>query len=132
MNLKRDKDYMTTFTCLVTHGPHQGQHSYSALLFCIAAVQQGHKINQVFFYADAVVHGNAHLDIPSDEFNMQQRWQAFASEHSIPLVICTTVASRHGVHECVHESASLASGFVASGLTEYMESVVTSERLVQF
>ena len=119
---------MSSFTCLVVHGPHQGQHSYSALQFCRAALQQGHQVRQVFFYGDAVAHGNAHLEIPSDEINMQQRWQAFADEHNIPLVICATVASRHGIDE----SKNLASGFVASGLTEYMEAVVDSDRLVQF
>lgn len=119
---------MTTFTCLVAHGPQQGQHSYSALQFCIAAVQQGHQIRQVFFYGDAVQHGNAHLDISSDEFNIQQRWQQFAGEYAVPLVICSTVASRHGVQE----GANLAPGFVASGLTEYIEAVANSERLVQF
>lgn len=119
---------MTSFTCLIEHAPNQGQHSYSALQFCQAAIAQGHQVEQVFFYGDAVSHGHAHVDIPSDEVNMQQRWQAFAQEHAVPLVVCATVASRHGVADGVN----LASGFIASGLTDYMEAVVNSDRLVQF
>lgn len=122
---------MASFTCLIQHAPHQGHHSYSALQFCEAALRQGHQIRQVFFYADAVVHGNALMDIPSDELNMQQRWQDFASTHHVPLVICATVAARHGV---VEGSAppNLAAHFHAGGLAEYIEAVATSDRLVQF
>lgn len=122
---------MASFTCLLQHAPHQGHHSYSALQFCEAALRQGHEIRQVFFYGDAVQHGNALLQIPSDELNMQMRWQAFAKEHQVPLVICATVGARQGVTE-EGQGANLAGHFHAGGLAEFTEATAQSDRLVQF
>lgn len=121
---------MASFTCLIQHSPWQGQHSYSAYQFCKAAIAQGHQIRQVFFYGDGVAHGHSATHISGDELNMQQRWLELGQQHQVPLVVCATVAARHGLDEA--HSGALAVGFHAGGLAEYTEAVVLSDRLVQF
>lgn len=127
---------MASITCLVQHSPAQGHHSYSAYKFCQAAIHQGHKITQVFFYGDAVAHGNRLAVQHSDDQDIQALWQALSTAHDVPLVVCATVAARHGVHpenslrKAKH--GNLAERFSAGGLAEYIEAVANSDRLVQF
>lgn len=127
---------MASFTLLIQHGPQQGHHSYSALQFAEAALHKGHRINQVFFYGDAVHHGNAVAHQPGDEQDISALWAEFSSRTEVPLVICATVAARHGVvaaNELQEFSAgNLASGYAAGGLTEYTEALANSDHLVQF
>lgn len=120
---------MASFTCLLQHSPSQGQHSLSAYKFCCAAVEAGHQITQVFFYADAVGHGNPNLNFSQDEQNMQKLWQQFSRNFSVPLVVCATVATRHGV---IDSTQKLAKHFSAGGLAEFMATTATSDHLVQF
>lgn len=127
---------MASLTCLIQHSPTQGHHSYSAYKFCAAALRQGHSITQVFFYGDAVVHGNRLATQHSDEVDVQALWQDLAKQHAVPLVICATVGARHGVYPADAltdpAQANLAEHFSAGGLAEYIEAVATSDRLVQF
>ncbi|RUO33310.1 sulfurtransferase complex subunit TusD [Aliidiomarina soli] len=127
---------MASITCLIQHSPEQGHHSYSAYKFCQAAVAKGHQIKQVFFYGDAVHHGNALAHQSADEQDVRQLWQSLASNHQFPLVICATVAARHGIVAAGDlkdfSDGNLAPGYHAGGLAEYMEAVATSDRLVQF
>lgn len=126
----------TSFTCLVQHSPEQGHHSYTAYKFCQAALSKGHQIKQVFFYGDAVSHGNAVATRSSDELDVRALWQDLAAEFKFPLVICATVAIRHGIAAAndlqSFPQGNLAAGYESGGLTEYMEAVVNSDRLVQF
>lgn len=121
---------MASFTCLVQRSPSQGQHSYSAYQFCLAALQNGHQIQQVFFYADAVNHGNRYLSLSSDEQNMQALWQQLSGDYQVPLIVCATVGARHGVLGSTEPE--LADSFSAGGLAEYMEAVAISDHLIQF
>lgn len=127
---------MASLTCLIQHSPAQGHHSYSAYKFCAAALRQGHQITQVFFYGDAVAHGNRLAVQHSDEADVQALWQSLATEHKVPLVVCATVAARHGIHpaDALTDTAqgNLAEYFSAGGLAEYIEAVANSDRLVQF
>lgn len=127
---------MASLTCLIQHSPAQGHHSYSAYKFCEAALRQGHTITQVFFYGDAVAHGHCLATQHSDEVDVQALWQGLAEHHSVSLVICATVAARHGIYpaDALTDPAqgNLAEHFSAGGLAEYIEAVATSDRLVQF
>ncbi|RUO25870.1 sulfurtransferase complex subunit TusD [Aliidiomarina minuta] len=127
---------MASFTLIIQHGPHQGHHSYSALQFAKAALQKQHEIKQVFFYGDAVQHGNALAHRPGDEQDSGALWQAFAEQHGIELVICATVGARHGVVPANDlpdfAQGNLTPGYQAGGLAEYMAAQAESDHLVQF
>ncbi|MGX5913891.1 sulfurtransferase complex subunit TusD [Aliidiomarina sp. Khilg15.8] len=127
---------MASFTLLVQHGPQQGHHSYSALQFAEAALQKGHRILQVFFYGDGVLHGNAIAHQPGDDQDISALWAKFSAKTEVPLVICATVAARHGVVAANElesfNAGNLATGYASGGLTEYTEALASSDHLVQF
>ncbi len=85
------------FSIFVTKAPYDSRNNESALQFCYAATSSGHTIVQVFFYA-AAVHTASNLLLPnSDEVNQREGWKRFASEHQVPLNVCTTAGARRGI-----------------------------------
>ncbi|WP_235603164.1 sulfurtransferase complex subunit TusD [Piscirickettsia litoralis] len=100
------------FAIFIQCSPFEHQGSLSAYHFSQAAVQSGHKIQQVFFYQAGVLHGQTHVILPSDEVNIIELWQQLANQHHIPLRLCITQAEEHGITEPVQP-------FKLSGLAEF-------------
>jgi len=115
------------FGILVNEGPYTHEASDSAYHFCKAALAKGHEIHRVFFYHDGVNNATRLTEPPQDDRNIVKRWSQLAQEHGIDLVVCVAAALRRGIKEEV-----LAAGFRISGLGQFIESAIQSDRVVVF
>lgn len=128
---------MTTFSILITSPPFDSQSQYTAYRFCLAAIDAGHTIKQVFFYQSAVTVANELVSGHSDDLNIQEKWVTLHQDHAIPLNVCITAANRRGIID--EEDAKNRGGisnlnrhFSSVGLGELLSLSDTSDRLVQF
>ncbi len=112
---------------LVNEGPYTHEATDSAYLFCKAALAKGHEIHRVFFYHDGVNNATRLTEPPQDDRNIVKRWSQLAQEHGIDLVVCVAAALRRGIKDEV-----LAPGFRISGLGQFIESGIQSDRIVIF
>lgn len=119
------------FGLLVQGSPIHSTSCHSALQFARSAVRRGHEVVRVFFYKDAVLLANEHLDVVNREFNLKQGWQEFAESNAIPLTACISAAQRRGIVD-EPEARVLAGGFEIGGLGVLIELIEESERLVTF
>ncbi|PJG83221.1 sulfurtransferase complex subunit TusD [Caviibacterium pharyngocola] len=109
------------------------QGAFSAYQFAEALLAQGHRIDQIFFFRDGVMNGNAFIHPANDEFHLQQAWQTLGETHQIPLHLCIAASQRRGVVDPLTTSSeqhNLASGFVAAGLGEFMKAVLEADRVI--
>lgn len=126
------------FNLLVTGALYSTQSSYSALSFCRAAVEQGHTISQVFFYADGVTQASSLVNPLSDEFDAVTAWNKFAKQTQVDLVVCISAAERRGVMDDEQAMAedkkegNLNSRFRVAGLGELHAASLESDRTVSF
>lgn len=121
----------TRFALYVTANPVSCQGQLSALRFAEAAVASGHQLARVFFAGDSVIVGNALLDTPSDEPQLQQRWQALAKTQGTELLLCSAAAQRYGIR-VDGGGNNLAAQFNISGLGSLVECALDCDRVVHF
>ncbi|MDO4626256.1 MAG: sulfurtransferase complex subunit TusD [Pasteurellaceae bacterium] len=111
---------------------HQG--AFLAYQFAQALVEQGHQLSQVFFFQQAVSHGNELVYPSQDEFNLQHAWQQLSKQHNIPLHLCIAAAQRRGVVDTlsspIAEKQNLAAGFILAGLGEFSKAVFEADRVI--
>jgi len=118
------------FALYVTANPVSCQGQLSALRFAEAAVASGHQVARIFFAGDAVLIGNVRLDTPSDEPQLQHRWQTLSQTHGTELLLCSAAAQRYGVQG--ETGGNLAEAFAISGLGSLVESTLDCDRVVHF
>lgn len=127
---------MARFTLLIDSAPEQTNAHFNAIAFCKAALGQGHAIEQIFFFQDAVRIADERLDLPADEWDPQVQWQQLAREHALPLQICSAASQRRGLGgaESLEEAEALqlAPGFKIGGLGVLVKASLASDRVVQF
>lgn len=92
--------------------------------FAHAALSQGHTVDCVFLYQDAVYHAQDGLSLPSDQINLTKLWQALKEQH-IPLLLCSTAGEQKGV--VVNEQF-----FNPAGLAEFAMRTAKADKWVQF
>lgn len=123
---------------MVTGSPVSQQAAQSALSFCEAALSAGHQIYRVFFYEDAVYVGSALSVSPQDERNLNVAWSEFVQRHQLDAVICVASALKRGIlnnSEATRyqkPAANLAAGFELSGLGQWVDACLSSDRVVSF
>ena len=108
------------------HPSDSSDHEIRSLLafqYAQAAVACGHQINMLFYYQQAV-----RLADPNHPHPHALRWQQWAIEQRIPLVVCSSVAE----NEFALAVDQLQTGFAAGGLTEFAAAVAAADKLVQF
>lgn len=125
------------FSVIVNNAPQQGQSAWSAYRFTEAVLASGHTIYRVFFYMDGVWNGARDIRPAQDESNLGSLWTKLAERNEIDLVVCISAARRRGIFdqpEAQRESvaANLRSGFQLSGLGQYSEALLVSDRTVSF
>lgn len=129
---------MASFTILIRSAPFaSGQHQI-ALDFLQEVVAQGHRIDRVFFYQDAVYCGLNTLQPIQGQASVTSQWQALAEQFQFPLQLCIANALRRGI--CNKEeqlrydlpAVTCAEHFELSGLGEMAEACLKSDRVMEF
>lgn len=125
------------YSLLVTGGP-DSQAADSALLTARAILGRGHNLYRVFFYRQGVGLASR-LNVSDGETpDINQQWQTFLGEHEIDAVVCVGAALRRGIlddseaqrHQ--RSAANLATGFTLSGLGQWADALIVSDRVMQF
>ncbi|MDP2378911.1 MAG: sulfurtransferase complex subunit TusD [Pseudohongiella sp.] len=123
---------------MVTGSPVSQQSAQTALSFCQAALSAGHQIYRIFFYEDAVQLGSALNVAPQDERNLNAAWSEFIKQNQLDAVICVASALKRGILNNSEASryqkpaANLAEGFDISGLGQWVDACMNSDRVVSF
>ena len=129
---------MASFTLLIRSAPFaSGQHQI-AQDFLQQAISQGHTIDRVFFYQDAVYCGLNTLQPVQGQPSVTEQWQKLATQFDFPLQLCIANALRRGI--CNEEerqrynlsAATCAEHFELSGLGEMAEACAQSDRVMEF
>lgn len=120
---------MSVFCLMVTTPPHQNQ-SATVIEVIEGIISQGHKINGIFFYQDAVIAANAYVSMPNDEFQFIDKIIALKEKHDLPIHLCITAAEKRGLTDNA-ESNNINQHFIVSGLGEMVELSSTADRVIQ-
>lgn len=126
------------FSLLVLGSPQSSSAVNSALKFAEATLASGHELFRVFFFHDAVTTGNALTVAPQDQNNLPLAWQQFGQDHSIDMVLCISSALRRGIvdereaQRYQLNAANSLAGFELSGLGQWVEAMMLSDRIVTF
>lgn len=105
-------------TILITAHPESPVVSRLALSCCQSIVAEGGRINQIFFMHEAnyiAIHPSA------------QQWSVFAAGNNIALQTCVSTAEQKSIH-----LRDYAAGFQQGGLSSLADSLLNSERFLQF
>lgn len=116
------------FVLLIVASPATHQATASALRFAQTALHDGHKIKQVFFYADGV-HALLGEEVLHNDSNALSELSRLADRNRFPLLACEAAALRRGlgVDRITHLST------VKRGtLGQLMGILEPSDRLVTF
>ena len=126
------------YSLLVLGSPQSTPSVRSALRFAEAAVASGHELFRVFFFHDAVTTGNGYIVTPQDQESLPQAWQTFGQTHNVDMVLCISSALRRGVinnresDRYQLRGANALEGFDLSGLGQWVEAMLVSDRIVTF
>ena len=126
------------YSLLVLGSPYSSPAVTSALRFAEAAVDGGHDLFRVFFFHDGVATGNAYTVSPQDQTNLPTAWQTFAQNHGVDMVLCISSALRRGIvnqreaERYALGGANVLNGFDLSGLGQWVEAMLVSDRIVTF
>jgi len=126
------------FSIVVSGAPYGSQSASSAYQFCLAALQDGHKITGVFFYQEGVLNANQLVSPVSDETNLPNLWSILANNNKFHLEVCVSAALRRGIVDQTEakqlglQHFNLKPPFVLSGLGQLAELSASCDRLVQF
>lgn len=122
----------------INAGPTASSAGLLAYRFILAALEQQHRIVQVFFYQDGVQHASRYALPPEDELNMQRLWSELALAQDIDMVVCISAAQRRGIL-CLDEAKRqglpeefVAEGFRIAGLGQWVEATLRADRCIVF
>lgn len=125
--------------CLLVTGPAYGtQQAASAYQFANALLEEGHRLNTLFFYSEGVSNANAFTAPANDEFNLVKAWQQLAVKSDCEMHICVSAALRRGITDkeqaalLLLEAHNLAEGFIMSGLGSLAQAMLTTDRTIRF
>jgi tRNA 2-thiouridine synthesizing protein D len=123
---------------LIMSAPGENQSNQSALSFARAALDAGHEIYRLFFYEQGVNTGTSLAVVPQDEYDLRAKWQELIQQHDLDAVVCVASALKRGLlneeeaERYERPAANLAKGFTISGLGQWVDACIHSDRLVSF
>jgi tRNA 2-thiouridine synthesizing protein D len=100
-------------------------NNHTALQFARAALAQQHTFNCIYFHLDSVLLANRYIDMPTDEFDLNQAWSNFANENNLQLTVCAAAGLRRGINE-----KCLADGFKMGSIGQLVESCDIADRVL--
>ncbi|TWE00883.1 tRNA 2-thiouridine synthesizing protein D [Pseudomonas sp. AG1028] len=118
--------------------PPSAPSSRRALRFAEAALQSGHEISRLFFYADGVYSASGNIVSPQDETDVARHWRELVASNGLDGVVCIAAALRRGVldeqeaRRYEREAANLPAPWVLSGLGQLHEAAQEADRLICF
>ncbi len=118
--------------------PPSAPSSRRALRFAEAALNGGHEIVRLFFYADGVHSASGTVVSPQDETDVARQWREFVASNGLDGVVCIAAALRRGVldeqeaRRYEREAANLPAPWVLSGLGQLHEAAQEADRLICF
>ncbi|MBF7072845.1 sulfurtransferase complex subunit TusD [Glaciecola sp. MH2013] len=118
---------MKHFILMVTKAPFQSENGKMALAFCRAAIEAGHRINQVFFYQEGVFHSSTWLKPVPGELSLINEWEAFSEQTKTPLKLCVSAAERRGLVNENAEMELMHSSFELCGMADYFSEISASK-----
>lgn len=127
-----------TFSLAVYGAPFSAQSNQTAYAFAKALIADGHTLQRVFFYQDAIHTASGLAVPPQDEMDLTQDWQRLAREHQVELAVCIAASLRRGLlsqaeaERYTKPASNLAPEFEIVGLGQLLDAAVTSDRLVTF
>lgn len=95
------------------------------IAFADSALTQGHLIDHIFLYQDAVLAVQSTIELPTDETNYGPMLCQFAHNHQLPLLFCTTSAERRGVTSVIQPA-------IGAGLAEFAMRISAVDRVMSF
>ena len=123
---------------VITAAPGSNQANQSALAFARDALDAGHSLYRVFFYEQGVHAGNAYTVVPQDEIDLPATWQELITRYQLDAVVCVASALKRGVlnaeeaRRYQREGSNLRAGFELSGLGQWVDACIHSDRVVSF
>jgi len=117
------------FGFLVLGSPFSSYSCHTALDIVSACLKEGHSVHRVFFYQDAVLIGNKHIESVNSSDRCQESWQSLQREYDLDLTLCISAAQRRGISE-LKQSDNVAEGFCISGLGQLIEATLVCDRMV--
>ena len=118
-------DSSVKFLVIVNDSPWGSGLSLGAWRFVRAALDQGIEVPAVFFRSEGVYNA-----VPSESHdpgtpNLAQSWAALAKTTEMRLLLCSSSRKRR-------MTAPPGGGFTESGLTEMLDLMLSSDRVVSF
>jgi tRNA 2-thiouridine synthesizing protein D len=126
------------FTLVILGAPYSDSASQSALAFAQAALDAGHSIYRLFFYANGVHNATRLAAPPQDELDLPAGWQQLIQKHQLDAVACIAAALRRGLLDSTEaqryqkNTDNIAPEFELSGLGQLIEASALSDRVVTF
>ncbi len=111
---------------IVNDSPNRSQAAATALRFCQAAVRTGHRISQVFFYADGVYQCLPSEAADEADGGLYRHWIEFGKDQQVPLGACSAAVKRR------LPAGAGQTEIPSIGLARFAETALAADRLVSF
>lgn len=128
-------DAALSYTIILTQSPALSESHATAQRFVSELINNGDKIDRVFFYQDAAYVG-LKSQIPGQGLQASfLGWLNLQQQQNFPLQICIANALRRGIIDHVEAkryegTETLQPGFLLCGLGELAEACKTSDRII--
>lgn len=126
------------FTLIVYADPLNSQAAYSAFKFASAALELGHNIHTVFFYAGGV-NAASNLIVPQqDEPALHHQWHELAAQYELKLIVCIAAALKRGLLDEAEANRydkthyNISTPFELGGLGQLIDALDKSDRSITF
>lgn len=123
---------------LLVLSPPEASSAQSAWRFAQALLEEGHDLYRVFFFGDGVYCGDHFRQAHQSAPDWVKRWSELSAKHNIDMVLCVSSALRRGVLDGKEadrrqlQNANIAPGFALSGLGQWVDATLHSERTLTF
>jgi tRNA 2-thiouridine synthesizing protein D len=128
-------DAALSYTIIVTQSPALSESHLTAQKFIGALIQNGDKIDRVFFYQDAAYVGLSSQVPGQGLYASHNGWIELQQQQIFPLQICIANALRRGVVDTAEAQRyqtleTLQEGFELTGLGEIADACQSSDRII--